>query len=361
MVSKQFMPNPPIRTVYAGLLDESGTCLARLRALREIEPDVTAFDTQHYFATTSIWKKFDRRFTFSGDEFRRANSDFLALCQNTKPQVIWMDKGWWTWPSTLKTLRDRGIMLVQHNTDKLKPRHWSGSSTYKLLRHGLHYYHLYFTSNLLDFAERAPLGNPRTELTHLGVDSVRFNTCPLSNEMSRKWASDLLFVGHYEPRTERYILALIEAGLKVMVYGHGWKSAKHRKRLKGYVQFKMLDTQEYEIALKATKIALCFVSEWNGNQTSGRSFEIPASGTFMLAMRTAQHQECFIEDEEAAFFGDESELVEKARYYLEHDDKRIATALRGRARCVRSDYSWARYMRDDWEKTLKAFENHRRP
>jgi spore maturation protein CgeB len=99
---------------------------------------------------------------------------------------------------------------------------------------------------------------------------------------------------------------------------------------------------------------LCFVSKVNGNQTAARSFEIPASGTSLLAMRTEQHMKCYVEGREAEFFGNHQELVQKARYYLEHDDKRKEIARRGNKRCVSSNYSWDRYMRDDWAKVLKA-------
>ncbi len=145
-------------------------------------------------------------------------------------------------------------------------------------------------------------------------------------------------------------------GLPVAVYGYGWRNARHRARLKDTVRFKMLSDEEYVSALKAATIGLCFVSEWNGNETAGRSFEIPACGTFLLAMRTPQHLECYKEGEEAEFFGDTRELVEKARYYLEHADRRAEIARRGHARCTGSDYSWARFMKDDWAKARAYHE-----
>ena len=97
----------------------------------------------------------------------------------------------------------------------------------------------------------------------------------------------------------------------------------------------------------------------NANQTAGRSLEIPASGTFLLAMRTKQHLDLFEEGKEAEFFQGHEELCAKARYYLEHEDRRREVARRGHLRCVRSDYSYSRYMRDDWAKLLEAFHTSR--
>jgi len=93
----------------------------------------------------------------------------------------------------------------------------------------------------------------------------------------------------------------------------------------------------------------------NYNQTAARSYEIPACGTFLLAMRTPQHLESYVEGREAEFFETPDELVRKARFYLDHDAERRAIARAGHERCVGDQYTWARYMRDDWSRTTDAY------
>jgi spore maturation protein CgeB len=80
------------------------------------------------------------------------------------------------------------------------------------------------------------------------------------------------------------------------------------------------------------------------NLSSGRTFEIPASGAFMLAARTIEHQMFFEEDKEAVFFDSPEELVDKAIYYLRNEAARQAIAEAGHRRCVTSGYSWRELM-----------------
>lgn len=346
-----------MRVVYVG--ESWGTALARYHALCDIEDDVHFFDSREPFRRHPFWSAIEHRTTF-GPVFEGANRKLLAFCEGVRPDVVWVDKGYWIWPSTLTRLRERGAFLAEHNTDCLTPAHWKTRWSSRLLRKSLPLFDLYFTTNLRDYAALSRRASPRTELTYIGYDPRRFDDTPLPADEDGRWSHEILFIGHYEPRTEAGILALIEAGLPVTVFGNGWDRTRHRDRLLGHAQFRPASDEEYVKLLKSAKIGLCFVSEWNGNETAGRSFEIPASGTFLLAMRTPQHVECYDESREAEFFGDPDELVRKARHYLEHDDLRREIARKGRERCVRSDYSWDRYMRDDWAKMRSAWDERHR-
>jgi glycosyltransferase involved in cell wall biosynthesis len=338
--------------VYVGV--HFGTCLSRFHALEKLVSSVEFFSIEPYFVSVAKWRQRLEKMTYHGPQHVRANADLLAFCRRYQPEAVWVDKSIWVWPSTLRALRAQGVFLVHHFTDALFPTDLLVRWIYRLLRKTLPLYDLNFTSNIDDHAFLVGQRGVRAELTYLGYDAGRFDDAPLPPDLSDRWSTGLLFIGHHEPRTEQGILALVEAGLPVKVYGSSWHRARYKDRLRGAVQFKPLSDADYVHALKAARIGLCFVSEINHNQTAGRSFEIPACGTFLLAMRTPQHLECYQEGVEAEFFDNTDELVRKAKYYLENDEKRQQIAQHGHRRCIESDYSWERYTRDDWGKVLIA-------
>jgi hypothetical protein len=165
--------------------------------------------------------------------------------------------------------------------------------------------------------------------------------CP---PLPRREGTAAVHIGHWEPHTERGILALRAAGVDVEVRGYNWFKARDRSLR----QARFLPHEEYAATIAASRIGLCFLSRWNRNESTGRSFDIPAIGTFMLAERTGEHEFIYGDGVLAALFSTTAELVEKARHYLAHPDEREAVAAAGHARVRETGYSWTDHMRREW-------------
>lgn len=77
----------------------------------------------------------------------------------------------------------------------------------------------------------------------------------------------------------------------------------------------------------------------NGNAETGlnmRHFEITAAGGFMLCYHQPEIEEHFEVGKECDVFANESELLEKIRYYLAHSRERVEIALAGQRRTLSS-------------------------
>jgi spore maturation protein CgeB len=342
-----------MKILYVGPLNTGGTCHARLVALRSLDLDIHVFDRLENLSWSGVGAaaRFYEIATLSGPVLGRANRMLIEYAAKLKPSVVWIDKGDWILPDTLRTLRVGGSILCHHNTDAFNPRKlglWVGR---RLLRTTVKLYDIHLTTNYSDHARLESSHGQCALFTQLGYDDVRFDASQLEPEKKSFWTSDLVFIGHHEKNTELGILRLVEAGINVLVYGSssGWFRSDLRAKLGDRLR-PALNNDDYVCALKGAKIGLGFFSIINGNQTSGRSFEIPACGTLLLGMRSAQHLECFAEGKEAEFFSDFEELVIKARLYLADNEKRLYIAQAGRMRCLSSGYSWRAIMAADWNR-----------
>ena len=331
--------------IYVGIT--SGTSGARLRALQDIGNNVKVFDYTKYFNSATRFGRLLGYVLFSGAGIRRANKDLIELAQRTHADVIWIDKADWIYPMTLRILRRDKNYLVHHVTDALFPSRVFLKVQRRYLLSNNRYFDTIFTTNRSDCAVlRSRFGDVALH-TRLGYDHRRFMPLSTDSSMRKYFESDVVFVGHHEPRTELGIRALIQAGFRIRVYGVGWHKTETAKLL-GDSTGGAVDDTKYVHLLQTAKIALGYISEWNYNETAGRSYEIPACGTFFLGYRTAEHLETYNQGTEAVFFQTEKELCDKVRLYLSEERLREKIAFAGWNRCVSSGYSYHDIMVRDW-------------
>ena len=165
--------------------------------------------------------------------------------------------------------------------------------------------------------------------------------CPLRYKYPSsdpRYVCDIGFIGHFEKHYARTLSSLNRA-CSVSVWGDSWQRAANWRyprweHVKGPGAFGV----DYVNALASFKIGLGLLSKFIPERHTTRSFEIPAAGTFLLAERTDEHQEFFIEGEEAEYFSSIDELTSKAEFYLRHPAVRARIAKRGHERCWRSGY-----------------------
>lgn len=326
------------KILYVGAVYRGGTCYDRMRIMRDMDLDITTFDTTPYLSAGTIISRSFRHRTKMGLNVVRLNRDLLNFAgKSDSISHIWLDKATLIWPSTLKKLRKiTGAILIHYTPDPQiiwhRSRHFIKS---------IPYYDIVFTTKPFELDLYKELGAKKTYLTYQAYDRDRFRPRSPSKEDIIKYGVDVVFVGHYEKYRADCIKAIVDIGVTVKVWGEYWERyAKWHPWARNVVMGRSVICDQYCLVLSSAAICLGLLSKFIPESTTTRSFEIPACGAFMLAERTNEHTELFDEGKEAEFFSSRYELVEKVIYYLKHPQERQRIAAAGRQRCMKSGYSY---------------------
>jgi hypothetical protein len=324
------------------------TNVTRYRALASLPGmRVQSFDGRTAWGK-SQWEKRVNRRLYMARPVRDINTALIEAVREAKPDYVVVDGEAWLYPATLKQIKQHAGALIYYATDDAmaRPTHlW-------LHRLGARYYDLYLTTNRFNVREiRDRYGVPSFRVG-MGYDRDYHSKAAAGAATAGTTGSSLIFIGHWEPHTEGYVNALIEAGYPLSLYGARWQKAKNP----ALRRTQPLPGKDYVAAIRDASIALCFLSRENRNESTGRSYEITGIGTFMLAERTDEHEFLFGDGAGAGLFSSRDELVEKAGYYLRHPSERELMAQAGNLRCMKMGLSWQEHIQREWPMAMRVLE-----
>lgn len=113
---------------------------------------------------------------------------------------------------------------------------------------------------------------------------------------------------------------------------------------KGPIQYQ----NEMPLAFKHSKINLNISLRSIQNGIPLRAMDIMGAGGFLLTNYQADFERHFIPDEDYVYYGSREELLDKVRYYLEHEEERARIAESG-CRKVRELHTYAHRIREMFE------------
>jgi len=265
------------------------------------------------------------------------NKRILKKVEEFKPDIIFIIKGNSVYPYTLKQIKEKypKIKLISFSLDDMYA--WHNRSIYYAI--GLKYYDVVFTTKSYNIGELKQLGAKNVKFLYQAFSKKYHKPC--SNCDVVKYKYNVLFIGFAERERFEYMNFLAKNGIEIHIYGSGWQKKEfknHHLNLKIY--YKDLIGEGYSNAISCSKISLCFLRKINRDLHTSRSIEIPACGGFMIAEITEEHKKLFEEDKEAVYFDTKEELLEKVKYYLEHEEERKQIAKAGYERTRKNDYSY---------------------
>lgn len=328
------------RILFIGDLNKYGRGYQRFRTLKEIGHDVVGYS--HSFVSegnTICLPTFSQRIfsklRLPKDEMG-VNALLKTAIRETHYDVIWIEKGNMIWPSSLAMVKRHAhrSKLVSCSEDDMYAKH--GHSLW--YRWGLRHYDFVFTTKSYNVSELKELGARKTILFLDSFDEKIHHPMDLTQEDKCRFGAEVSAIGAFEPERASSLLYLANHGVKVTIWGNGWRnwSARHPNL---DIRNEFLFGVDYSKAISATKININFLRKINRDEVTSRSIEIPACGGFMLAERTGRHLQFFSEGKEAEYFDSDAELLAKVKMFLTDAYRRQQIAEAGRQRCLSSSYS----------------------
>lgn len=303
--------------------------------LPHISLDVSQYDKNHF--PPVIYKVAHRLMGRRPLGYWRLNRDILTAARDLRPEMVLATGAAPVAEQTLRELKKTtGAVLVNYATDD--PFNRAASPRWAAAKIPL--YDLYASTKRNIMSDVQARGCRNVAFVPFGYDPcLHFPEAFASSEERDKFSCDVVFIGGGDRDRYPYFEALVGAlpGIRLHLYGLYWERSRV---LAPYARGFALG-RDYRLAMHGAKIAPCLVRRANRDGNVMRSFEVPACGAFMLAERTAEHQEIFREDEEVAYFGSPAEFVEKVQHYLGHDGERERLAKAGYRRVVAGNHTYA--------------------
>lgn len=272
------------------------------------------------------------------------NESVLRQASSSFYDFVLVFKGNLLKPDTIRSLTDFGKPIFNFYPD-------TNFVDYgKNIPEALHLYDCVFTTKSFH-GEREMQQFGVKDLRHVrhGFDPEVHRPIPLSAEVKTHYCCDVSFVGCWSPENEERILYIVtnRPDLKVKVYGLGWNhSSREFKMRMGNNLLGGAFGDELSIVYCASKINLGLLrraqSDQNiRDQTTARTFQIPATKSFMLHEDTLEVRTFFEDGKEILLFRGNEDMVEKIDIALKTPSLRESIREQGYQRCLREPYDYS--------------------
>jgi spore maturation protein CgeB len=299
-------------------------------ALPAFNSECSFFDEAKFFGDRSIAYRIIRRLRGGRPlRYRSFNRELLRCAAAFRPSLLVVVKGQYISPRTLRQIKaSTGAVTINYATDDpFNPR----NSTDDLIA-SIPHYDIYASTKRAIIPDIRKTGCTTVMYVPFGYKpDVHFPDQSATSAERKKYDADVVFIGGADVDRVPYFQRIVkDSKARLALYGGYW----HRQPELRYCARGFVMGRAYRLALGCAKIAVGLVRSANRDDHAMRSFEIPACGAFLLAERTEAHMELFSEGKEAAFFSSADELVDKVRYYLEHESERRRIATNGYRRVI---------------------------
>lgn len=160
---------------------------------------------------------------------------------------------------------------------------------------------------------------------------------------SPEYQSDVVFVGSWSKKREDVLSDLLKLDIDLKIFGNNWRRRCFAPSIQSCYMGSAVYGTEYSKVHCSSKIGLNIVADHNLEAYNMRTFEIPATGTFMLTTKTEKQEKLLQQGKGAEFFSSTEDLRNKVRLYLSEGDQRQKIANNGH--CMIKEHTYKQRMR----------------
>lgn len=268
------------------------------------------------------------------------NNAVRELLQIESLDFLLAFKGMLLQPETLQEFRNRGVPCYCLYPDVSFQDHgntiWRCASLYDCV----------FTTKSYHLEDpRITTHVRQLKLVRHGFDAAVHRPIPMDHKLKAAYGSDVSFVGVWSAKKEATLLQLISAvpNIDLKIWGPAWERAD--PQVQEFWCGRGAYGDETSAIYSLSKINLGLLSEAGtgtrqGDQTTARTWQIPACGAFMLHEHTKELETYFETGREVITFSNGPELVEKMEFYLANENERGRVQTAAFERCHQEPYTY---------------------
>ncbi len=254
------------------------------------------------------------------------NMKILKIAKHCKPDLIFITKGEWLFPRTVKKLRNTGALIFNLFVDD--PYNMNNSSMWHIK--SIPFFDCYITWDKGLYPRLKKDGAKRLECMRFAYRPEVIHPVKLTENEKKEYGSDVGFIGAWNEEREKILLTVADLDLKI--WGKKWETSGDtiRKKWTG-------KTADLPKVIGSTKININIMRDQKSGHNM-RSIEIPVCGGFQLAERIPHHVKMFKEGKDIECFKDTDEMRKKILYYLKNEKKRKEIANNGSKKVKNETY-----------------------
>jgi hypothetical protein len=244
--------------------------------------------------------------------FNLLNQTLIDYCNRTKPDIVWVFKGFELFPETIVKLTKMSCYLVNYNPDHpfIRTSIMHGG---KNIPKSIPLYDMHFAYSQ-QLVQRINL-EYKKKCTWLPF-GYEFDSNNFGHLQSMEEIIKLCFIGTPDKERSKLLIELAQIGFEIDVFSMTYPYENQLRNEQNITLNPVVTGLAFWENIRKYRVQLNFLREHNKGSHNQRTFEVPGVGGVLLTEYSEEQSHLFDENREIFMFKDFKDLVNKANAIL---------------------------------------------